>query len=186
MTKLYSRMFPVILILIFEITIATAALTNVWAAVAFYAQKGGSASQDEMYYVAVNDNSGGNIQYQEYKSNAVKNVKAFFDDISSADCRIWVYPMALEVSDGDNVLCRLYLSTNEDDEYFNQGKGVYVGNDIKYYCKNNKIKIFSHLNETGAINMQLSKGGVVVEKIDIKVEKLEEYFMDRVGGEVSV
>lgn len=48
--------------------------------------------------------------------------------------------MALEVSDGDNVLCRLYLSTNEDDEYFNQGKGVYVGNDIKYYCKNNKIK----------------------------------------------
>lgn len=39
MTKLYSRMFPVILILIFEITIATAALTNVWAAVAFYTQK---------------------------------------------------------------------------------------------------------------------------------------------------
>lgn len=143
MTKLYSRMFPVILILIFEITIATVALTNVWAAVAFYAQKGGSASQDEMYYVAVNDNSGGNIQYQEYESNAVKNVKAFFDDISSADCWIWVYPMALEVSDGDNVLCRLYLSTNEDDEYFNQGKGVYVGNDIKYYCKNNKIKIYS-------------------------------------------
>ena len=107
-------MFPVILILIFEITIATVALTNVWAAVAFYAQKGGSASQDEMYYVAVNDNSGRNIQYQEYESNAVKNVKAFFDDISSADCRIWVYPMALEVSDGDNVLCRLYLSTNED------------------------------------------------------------------------
>ena len=106
MTKLYSRMFPVILILIFEITIATAALTNVWAAVAFYAQKGGSASQGEMYYVAVNDNSGRNIQYQEYESNAVKNVKAFFDDISSADCRIWVYPMALEVSDGDNVLCR--------------------------------------------------------------------------------
>ena len=52
--------------------------------------------------------------------------------------------------------------------------------------ENNKIKIFSHLNETGAINMQLSKGGVVVEKIDIKGEKLEEYFMDRVGGEVSV
>ena len=52
--------------------------------------------------------------------------------------------------------------------------------------ENNKIKIFSHLNETGAINMQLSKGVVVVEKIDIKGEKLEEYFMDRVGGEVSV
>lgn len=34
--------------------------------------------------------------------------------------------------------------------------------------------------------MQLSKGDVVVEKIDIKGEKLEEYFMDRVGGEVSV
>lgn len=39
MTKLYSRMFPVILILIFEITIATAALTNVWAAVAFILKK---------------------------------------------------------------------------------------------------------------------------------------------------
>ena len=53
MTKLYSRMFPVILILIFEITIATAALTNVWAAVAFYTQKGGSASQDELSLIHI-------------------------------------------------------------------------------------------------------------------------------------
>ena len=186
MTKLYSRMFPVILILIFEITIATAALTNVWAAVAFYTQKGGSASQDEMYYVAVNDYTDRDIEYQEYLDSAKKSVKAFFDEMSKSDCEIWVYPVAVEAAEGDNVLCRLYLGTKEDSEYFNQVKGVYVGNDIKYYCKNNKIKIFSHLNETGAINMQLSKGGVVVEKIDIKGEKLEEYFMDRVGGEVSV
>ena len=51
--------------------------------------------------------------------------------------------------------------------------------------ENNKIKIFSHLNETGAINMKLSKGGIIVEKITIRGEKLEEYFMERVGGEVS-
>lgn len=71
MTKLYSRMFPVIIILIIEMTIATAALTNVWAAVAFYAQKGGSASQEEMYYVAVNDYTGGNI-------NGISIAKIYF------------------------------------------------------------------------------------------------------------
>ena len=143
MTKLYSRMFPVILILIFEITIATAALTNVWAAVAFYTQKGGSASQDEMYYVAVNDYTDRDIEYQEYLDSAKKSVKAFFDEMSKSDCEIWVYPVAVEAAEGDNVLCRLYLGTKEDSEYFNQVKGVYVGNDIKYYCKNNKIKIYS-------------------------------------------
>lgn len=143
MTKLYSRMFPVILILIFEITIATAALTNVWAAVAFYTQKGGSVSQDEMYYVAVNDYTDRDIEYQEYLDSAKKSVKAFFDEMSKSDCEIWVYPVAVEAAEGDNVLCRLYLGTKEDSEYFNQGKGVYVGNDIKYYCKNNKIKIYS-------------------------------------------
>lgn len=143
MTKLYSRMFPVILILIFEIAIATAALTNVWAAVAFYAQKGGSASQDEMYYVAVNDYTDSDIEYQEYLDSVKKSVKGFFDEMSKADCEIWVYPVAVEAAEGDNVLCRLYLGTKEDSEYFNQGKGVYVGNDIKYYCENNRIKIYS-------------------------------------------
>lgn len=63
--------------------------------------------------------------------------------MSKSDCEIWVYPVAVEAAEGDNVLCRLYLGTKEDSEYFNQVKGVYVGNDIKYYCKNNKIKIYS-------------------------------------------
>ena len=44
-------------------------------------------------------------------------LKAFFDEMSKSDCEIWVYPVAVEAAEGDNVLCRLYLSTNEDDEY---------------------------------------------------------------------
>ena len=83
--------------------------------------------------------------------------------------------------------CRQYIDLKVDDAK----KAVIIlerqfGITDYEVLENNKIKIFSHLNETGAINMQLSKGGVVVEKIDIKGEKLEEYFMDRVGGEVSV
>lgn len=48
--------------------------------------------------------------------------------------------------------------------------------------ENNEIKIFSHLDSTGIINAALSKAGIIVEKIAIKGETLEEYFMDIVGG----
>ncbi len=48
--------------------------------------------------------------------------------------------------------------------------------------EDNKIKVFSHLDKGGAINSILSKAGVIVENISIKGEKLEEYFMDSIGG----
>ena len=51
--------------------------------------------------------------------------------------------------------------------------------------ENNKIKVFSHLDSTGLINAALSKGGVIVEKVAIKGEKLEEYFMDIIGGKLN-
>ena len=48
--------------------------------------------------------------------------------------------------------------------------------------ENNKIEIFSNLDSSGLINSTLSKKGVVVEKISIKGKSLEEYFMNKVGG----
>ena len=48
--------------------------------------------------------------------------------------------------------------------------------------ENNRIEIFSNLDSSGIINSTLSKKGVVVEKISIKGKSLEEYFMNKVGG----
>lgn len=48
--------------------------------------------------------------------------------------------------------------------------------------ENNKIKVFSNLNDSGLINTTLAKGGVIVDKIGLKGENLEQYFMDIVGG----
>ena len=48
--------------------------------------------------------------------------------------------------------------------------------------ENNRIEIFSNLDSSGLINSTLSKKGVVVEKISIKGKSLEEYFMNKVGG----
>ncbi|MGL5087105.1 MAG: ATP-binding cassette domain-containing protein [Clostridium sp.] len=56
--------------------------------------------------------------------------------------------------------------------------------DITNYevLENNKIKIFSNLDNVGKINSTISKKGVIVEKIGIKGENLEEYFMNAIGG----
>lgn len=48
--------------------------------------------------------------------------------------------------------------------------------------ENNKIKIFSHLDNVGKINSTLSKNDVIVERIGLRVDSLEEYFVDFVGG----
>lgn len=48
--------------------------------------------------------------------------------------------------------------------------------------ENNKIKIFTHLDRVGKINSIITKGGVIVEKIGVKGENLEEYFVNIVGG----
>lgn len=56
--------------------------------------------------------------------------------------------------------------------------------DITDYevLENNKIKIFSNLDSVGKINSVISKKGVIVERIGLKGENLEEYFMNAVGG----
>lgn len=46
----------------------------------------------------------------------------------------------------------------------------------------NRIKIFDNLEMVGKINSVISKSGVLVEKIGIKGENLEEYFVAVVGG----
>ena len=48
--------------------------------------------------------------------------------------------------------------------------------------ENNRIKIFSNLDSSGLINGTLYKNKVVVQKINLKGENLEEYFINKVGG----
>ncbi|MBC5625267.1 ATP-binding cassette domain-containing protein [Clostridium sp. NSJ-49] len=56
--------------------------------------------------------------------------------------------------------------------------------DITNYevLENNKIKIFSHLDSVSKVNSTLSRKGVLVERIGLKGENLEEYFMNKIGG----
>lgn len=48
--------------------------------------------------------------------------------------------------------------------------------------ENNKIKVFSHLDSVGKINSTISRKGIIVDRIGLKGENLEEYFMNIVGG----
>ena len=48
--------------------------------------------------------------------------------------------------------------------------------------ESNNIKVFSNLDNVGAVNSLLSKSGVIVESINVKGENLEEYFMNTIGG----
>lgn len=48
--------------------------------------------------------------------------------------------------------------------------------------ENKTIKIFEHLDSVGKINSVISRGGVIVERIGVTGENLEEYFVNRVGG----
>lgn len=46
----------------------------------------------------------------------------------------------------------------------------------------NKIKIFSNLDDIAIINTTLAKEGILINKISVKGENLEEYFVNAVGG----
>lgn len=50
----------------------------------------------------------------------------------------------------------------------------------------NTIKIFSHLDSVGKINTLLNSNGIEVEKIGIKGQKLEDYFINAIGGTNNV
>ncbi|SCN22857.1 putative ABC transporter ATP-binding protein YxlF [Clostridium sp. N3C] len=55
---------------------------------------------------------------------------------------------------------------------------------IKDYTvhSDNIIKVFSHLDSVGKINSLLNSNGIEVEKIGIKGQKLEDYFINAIGG----
>ena len=46
-----------------------------------------------------------------------------------------------------------------------------------------QIHIYEHLEESGVINMELAKQGIVVRSISIQSEELESYFLNLTGGE---
>ena len=48
---------------------------------------------------------------------------------------------------------------------------------------NNLIKIYSDLDKSGEINSVLTTNGIIVEKIYLKGQNLEEYFLSKIGGE---
>ncbi|WP_294345439.1 ATP-binding cassette domain-containing protein [uncultured Clostridium sp.] len=47
---------------------------------------------------------------------------------------------------------------------------------------NNLIKIYSDLDKSGEINSVLSTNGIIVERIFLKGQNLEEYFLTKIGG----
>ena len=49
----------------------------------------------------------------------------------------------------------------------------------------NKINIYSDLDDVSKINSVLSRKGVMVERIGVKGENLEEYFMGKIGGQIN-
>lgn len=82
-----------------------------------------------------------------------------------------------------NEKCRQYIELEVDDA----PRAVLLLEkelDITSYevLENNKIKIFSHLDSVGIINSVISKKGIIIEKIGLRGENLEEYFMNIVGG----
>lgn len=79
--------------------------------------------------------------------------------------------------------CRQYIELKVDDTARTTAlleKELQITN---YEVLENKtIKIFEHLDSVGKINSVISRGGVIVERIGVTGENLEEYFVNRVGG----
>lgn len=79
--------------------------------------------------------------------------------------------------------CKQYLELKVDDA----SRAVTVLEkeilDINYeVLPGNTIKIYNHLDEAGKISTMVVKSGVMVEKIDVNNDSLEDYFMNIVGG----
>lgn len=79
--------------------------------------------------------------------------------------------------------CRQYIELEVDDAA-NAVAILEKELDITNYevLENNRIRIFSNLDSVGKINSTISRKGVIVEKIGLKGENLEEYFVNAVGG----
>lgn len=85
-----------------------------------------------------------------------------------------------------NEKCRQYIELIVDDSSITATlleKELSITN-YEVLEKNN-IRIFSDLEKVALINATLSKKGILVEKIGIQGENLEEYFMSKVGGALN-
>lgn len=82
-----------------------------------------------------------------------------------------------------NEKCRQYIELKVDDT---AAASAIIERDLNIddyeILENNYIKIYSDLDSPGLINSTLSRKGIIVEQIELKGEKLEDYFMDKVGG----
>lgn len=82
--------------------------------------------------------------------------------------------------------CRKYIYLEVD----NSGKAITILEnefDITDYevLEQNKIRIFESLDKASLINSTLAKNDVLVEKIGVKGENLEEYFVGKIGGNIN-
>lgn len=82
--------------------------------------------------------------------------------------------------------CRQYIDTRVDDTsrtvtLLERELGI-----TEYeVLENNRVKIFTDLDMAGEINSILVKNGVIVKSIGVKEDKLEEYFINTVGGDYN-
>lgn len=82
--------------------------------------------------------------------------------------------------------CRQYIDTHVDDTsrtvtLLERELGI-----TEYeVLENNRVKIFTDLDMAGEINSILVKNGVIVKSIIVREDKLEEYFINTVGGEYN-
>ncbi|MGL4656205.1 MAG: ATP-binding cassette domain-containing protein [Sarcina sp.] len=82
--------------------------------------------------------------------------------------------------------CKKYIELEVDDA----GRAVSALeselNIVNYdVLEGNRINIYSDLDIVGKINLVLSRKGIMVEKIGVKGENLEEYFMSKIGGSIN-
>lgn len=82
--------------------------------------------------------------------------------------------------------CRQYIDTKVDDTsrtvtLLERELGI-----TEYeVLENNRVKIFTDLDMSGEINSMLVKNGVIVKSIIVREDKLEEYFINTVGGDYN-
>lgn len=82
--------------------------------------------------------------------------------------------------------CRQYIDTRVDDTsrtvtLLERELGI-----TEYeVLESNRVKIFTDLDMAGEINSMLVKNGVIVKSIGVREDKLEEYFINTVGGDYN-
>lgn len=82
-----------------------------------------------------------------------------------------------------NEKCRQYIDIQISDP---NKAVILLENELKItnyaVYPDNTIKVYSHLDSTGKINSIFSRNNIIVERIGLKGQNLEEYFINVVGG----